>query len=63
MVAPEQEKVLWVFDLVGQQKADGFQGLFPSVHVVSQEKVIGLRRETAILKQPQEICVLAVDVT
>lgn len=53
MVAPEQEKVLWVFDLVGQQKADGFQGLFPSVHVVTQEKVVCLWRESTILKQPQ----------
>lgn len=53
MVAPEQEKVLWVFDLVGQQEADGLQGLFPSVHVVTQEKVVCLRREATILKQPQ----------
>ena len=53
MVAPEQEKVLWVFDLVGQQKADGFQGLLPSVHVVTQKKVVCLWREATILKQPQ----------
>lgn len=63
VVAPEQEEVLWVFDLVGQQKADGFQGLFPSVHVVTQEQVVCLWRETPILKQPQKICVLPVDVT
>lgn len=53
VVAPEQEKVLWVFDLVGQQEADGFQGLFPSVHVVTQEKVVRLWRKTTVLKQPQ----------
>lgn len=53
MVAPEQEKVLWVFNLVGQQKADGFQRLFPSVHVVAQEKVVRLWGEATILKQPQ----------
>lgn len=52
MVAPEQEKVLWIFDLVGQEKADCFQGLFPSVHIVTQEKVVCLWREATILKQP-----------
>lgn len=53
MVAPEQEKVLWVFDLVGKQKANGFQGLFPSVYIITQEKVICLWREATIFKQPQ----------
>jgi len=63
MVAPEQEKVLWVFDLVGQQKADGFQGLLPSIHVVAQEKVVCLWREATILEQPQQVCVLPMDIT
>lgn len=53
VVAPEQEKVFWVFDLVGQQQADGLQRLFPSVHIVAQEKVVCLRREATIFKQPQ----------
>lgn len=53
VVAPEQEKVLWVFNLVGQKKANGFQGLFPSVHIITQEKVVCLWREAPILKQPQ----------
>lgn len=53
MVAPEQEKVLWIFYLVGQQKADGFQGLFPSVHVVTKEKVVCFWRKAAVLKQPE----------
>ena len=63
MVSPQQEEVLWVFDLVGQQQADGLQGLLPSVHVVSQEKVIALRRETPILEQPQQVVVLTMNVT
>ena len=37
VVSPEQEEVLWVFDLVGQQKTDGLQGLLPSVHIVSKK--------------------------
>lgn len=35
MVAAEKEEVLWVLDLVGQQEADGLQGLLASVHIVS----------------------------
>lgn len=62
VVAPEQEEVLWVFDLVGQQETDGFQRLLPPVHVVSQEQVVGFWREAPILKQPQKVCVLAMDV-
>lgn len=63
VVAPEQEEVLWVFDLVRQQQADGLQRLFPSVHVVAQEQVVCLRGEAAILEEPQQVCVLSVDVT
>lgn len=62
MVAPQQEEVLGVFDLVRQQQADGLQGLLPSVHVVAQEQVVGLWREAAILKEPQQVCVLSVDI-
>lgn len=63
MIAPQQEKVLWVFDFVGQQQADRLQRLFASVHVVAQEQVVGLRGESTVLEQPQQICVLTVDVT
>lgn len=63
MVAPEQEEVLGVFDLVRQQQADGLQRLLPSVHVVAQEQVVGLWGEAAILEEPQQVCVLSVDVT
>lgn len=63
VVAPEKEEVLWVFDLVRQQQADGLQRLLPSVHVVAQEQVVGLWGEAAILKEPQKVCVLPMDIT
>ncbi|KAG7267269.1 hypothetical protein CRUP_014998 [Coryphaenoides rupestris] len=47
----------------GQQQADGLQGLLAPVHVVAQEQVVGLWREAAVLKEPQQVRVLAVDVT
>lgn len=63
VVAPQQEEVLWVFDLVRQEQAYCLQALLPSVHVVPQEEVIRLRGEPAALKKPQEIGVLPVYVS
>ncbi len=62
VVPSEQEEVFRVLDLVGEEEADGLQRLLPAVHVVPQEKVVGLWREATVLKQPQEVRVLAVDV-
>lgn len=53
VVAPQQEEILWVFDLVGQQQADGLKRLLPSVYVVPQKQVVGFRGEASILKQSQ----------
>lgn len=36
MVAPEDEKVLRVLDLVGQQQADGLQALLAAVHIIAE---------------------------
>ena len=62
MVASQEEEILWVLDLVGQEEADGLHGLLPSVYVVPQEQVVGVWWEGAILKQPQQVRVLAMDV-
>lgn len=63
MVASQQEEILRVLNFVGQQEADGLQGLLAPVHVVPQKQVVGFRRETSVLEEPQEVIVLAVDVT
>ena len=63
VVAPEQEEVLRILDLVGQQQADGLQGLFPPVYVVAQEQVVALRRKAPVLEEPKQVVVLPVDVT
>ena len=62
MISTQQEKVFWVFDLVGEKQADCLQRLLPSVHVVAQEQVVALRGEASIFKEPEQIIVLAVDV-
>lgn len=48
--------------LVGKQQADGLQALLPAVDIVAQEQVVGLWRKATILKQPQQIRVLPMNV-
>ena len=63
MVASEQEKFVREFDFVREEKGYGFDALFSSVHIVSEEQVAGLRWKPAHLKQPEKIRVLAMDIT
>jgi hypothetical protein len=59
VVAAQQEEVLRVLYLVGQQKAHGLQALLATVNVVAQEQVVRVWGEPAILKQTQQVVVLA----
>mmetsp|Transcript_11461 Transcript_11461/g.20687 ORF Transcript_11461/g.20687 Transcript_11461/m.20687 type:complete len:342 (+) Transcript_11461:1304-2329(+) len=63
VIPTKDEEVLRILDFEGQYKADGFQRLFATVNVVTQEQIVGLWRETAILKQPEEIIVLTMNIT
>lgn len=49
--------------LVRQQQADRLQRLLPAVHVVPQEQVVRLGRETAVLEQAEQVAVLPVHVS
>lgn len=62
VVPTEQEEVLGVLDLIGQQQADGLQRLLAPVHVVPEKQVVALWREAAVLEQPQKVVVLAMNV-
>ena len=62
MVASQEKKVFGIFYFVGEQEADGFQGLLATVDVVAQEQVVGLGWKAAVLEQTQQVSVLAVDV-
>lgn len=63
VVSTQNEEVLRVLDLVGKEKANSLKGLLSTVDVVTKEKVVGLRRETAIFEETQEVVVLAVNIT
>lgn len=63
MIAPKQEKVFGILDLIAQQQKDVFQALLASVHVVSEEQVVCLWRPPAHVEQPEQVLVLSVCVT
>jgi putative aminopeptidase FrvX len=63
VVATQNEEVFGVLDLVSEQEADSLERLLATVDVVTEEEVVGLRGETAIFEETQEIIVLTVDVT
>ena len=62
MISSEEEEVFRVLDLVGQQQADCLYGFLPPVDVVAQEEIVGVRGITDLVKVPEEIAELAVDV-
>ena len=52
MVSPENEKILWVFDLVCKEEANGLKRLLATVDVVAQEEVVGFWRESTVFEEP-----------
>ena len=62
VVAPQNEKVLRVLDLVRKQQADGLHALLASVDIVAQKQIVGVGREAAVLKQAEQVVVLPVDI-
>lgn len=63
VVATQNEEVLGVLDLVGEQEADGLKRLLATVDVITEEQVVGLRGETAVFEEAQKVVVLTVDIT
>ena len=61
-MVPKKEEIFRIFDLVGQQEADGLEALLSSVDVVAQEQVVRLGGEAAVLEQAEQVRVLTVDV-
>jgi len=63
MVSAQDEKVLGVLDLVGEQQADRLQRLLSSIDIVSQKQIIGLGWETTVLEEAEQVVVLSMDIT
>lgn len=63
VVAAQDEEVLGVFDLIGQEQADGLQRLLTSVDIVTQEEVVCFWREATVFEQAEEVIILTVNIT
>jgi hypothetical protein len=63
VISSQEEEIFWVFDFIGEEETDGFEGLFATINVISKEEVIRIRRIAAIVKQTEKIIVLAMDIT
>ena len=63
VVPAKDEEVLGILDLVRQEEAYCFQRLLSTVDVVAEEDVVGLRRESAVFEQTEEVVVLSVNVS
>ena len=62
VVAPQNEEILRVFDLVREQQTDCLERLLPSIYVVAQKKVVGFWWKPAIFEETQQIVVLAMNI-
>ena len=51
LVPAKNKEVLRVFDLICEQKADGFERLFSSIYIIAKEEIICFWREPAVFKQ------------
>ena len=51
VVSAQHKEVLGVLDLVCKQQTNGLQRLFATVNVISQEKVVAIRRESSVLEK------------
>ena len=63
MVPTKEEEVLWVLNLVRQQETNSLQRLLATVHIVPEEQVVGFGGKSSVLKEPQKVIILSVDVT
>jgi hypothetical protein len=63
VVTAQDEEIFWILYLVGKKKADSFQRLLASVDIVTEEQVVCFRRKSAILEQPQQVVILAMNIT
>ena len=63
VIASQEEEVLGILHLVAEKEANAFDRLFSTVDVISEEEVVGLWWEAAILEDPEEIVVLPVHIT
>lgn len=63
MVSSEDMHLGRVFNLEGEQQANGFDALSPSIDVIAQEEIAGFWWQSAVFEEPEHVVVLPVDVS
>ena len=63
MISAQDEENLGIFDLEREEQTNRLETLPAAVNVVAKKQIIGVRGESSVLKQPQDVVVLAVNVT
>ena len=63
VVAAQDEDLLGVLYLKGEEQADGLDALSPSIHIISQEEIARLGRQPAVFEESKHVVVLSVDVS
>lgn len=51
MVAAKDKEVLGIFDLICQEKTNRLQGLLASIYVITEEEIVGFRRESTVFEK------------
>lgn len=51
-----------ILDLVSKEETDGLDALLASVHIITKEQVVAMRRMLSQVKKPQQVFVLPVNV-
>jgi len=62
VISAQKEKVLGKLDLVSEQQTHCFEGHLSTIDIVSKEKIVCIWGETAILKQAEQVIILAVNI-
>lgn len=58
VIPPQQEEILRILDLVTKKQQDRLQRLFTPVDIIAEKEVVGGGRETAHLKETDQVGVL-----
>jgi hypothetical protein len=63
MVAPQDEEILRILDLVGKQQTYSLERLLSPIDVIAEEQIVGLWGEATVFKQSEQVIILAVNIT
>ena len=55
VIASQKEEVLLELGLIGKKQDNSLEGVLSSVNVVTEEQIVGLGREAAILEESEKV--------